>query len=111
VKLGEAAKLFLAGVAWRLGIRSAGRTLAAGLSSTDEDNRLIAGMLLVRGGKRAIPLLNEELRSPRNLPLLLRVMGDVAPNTFRDTLERYSRDEDPKVSRAAKDALRAAPRA
>jgi hypothetical protein len=92
-------------------MRTAGRVLAAGLSSADENSRLIAGMLLVRGGKRAIPLLTEELRNPRNLPLLLRVMGDVAPSTFRDTLERYSRNEDPKVSRAAKDALRAAPRA
>ena len=104
-------KLFVAGAAWRLGIRAAGRVLASGLSSADENNRLVAGMLLVRGGKRAIPLLTEELRSPRNLPLLLRVMGDVAPDTFRDTLERYSRDADPKVSRAAKDALRAAPQA
>jgi len=111
VRLGESVKLLVAGAAWRLGLRRAGRVLAAGLSSADESNRLMAGMMLVRGGSRAIPILEEELKKPRNLPLLLRVMGDAAPDVFRETLERYSLDADPKVSRAAKDAMRAAPHA
>lgn len=111
MRFGEAVKLLVAGAAWRLGLRRAGRVLAAGLSSRDESNRLMAGMMLVRGGRRAIPILEEELENPRNLPLLLRVMGDTAPDAFRETLERYSQDDDPSVSRAAKDAMRAAPRA
>jgi hypothetical protein len=106
VKVGESAKLFAANAAWRLGSRRAGKRLVDGLASSDENNRLIAGMLLVRAGKGAVPLLAEELRHPRNLPLLLRIMGDVAPEEFRDVLERHASHPDPMVARAAKDALR-----
>jgi hypothetical protein len=107
VRVGESAKLFAANAAWRLGSESAGRTPVRALASSDENNRVIAGMFLVRGGERAVPLLAEELQHPGNLPMLLRVMGDVAPEQFRSTLESYAGDEDPKVSRAARDALRA----
>jgi hypothetical protein len=107
VKLGESAKLFVAGAAWKAGSQAAGRLLVGGLASTDENNRLIAGMLLVRGGRRAIPLLEQELEHPRNLPMLLHVMGDVAPDAFKDILERFAADSDPQVSRAARDALKA----
>ena len=89
------------------GSASAGRLLVDGLSSPDESSRTIAGMFLVRGGERAAPLLDEELEQPRNLPMLLRVMGDTAPERFRPVLERYATSDDPKISRAAQDALRA----
>ena len=107
MRLGEAAKLFAANAAWRAGSASAGRLLVDGLSSPDESNRTIAGMFLVRGGERAAPLLDEELEQPRNLPMLLRVMGDTAPERFRPVLERYATSDDPQISRAAQDALRA----
>ena len=92
---------------WKARSQAAGRLLVGGLASTDENNRLIAGMLLVQGGRRAIPLLEEELKHPRNLPMLLHVMGDVAPDAFKNTLERYAADPDPQVSRAARAALKA----
>ncbi len=108
MKLGESAALFAAAAAWRLGSRAAGRRLVAGLSSADDESRQIAGMLLVKGGTRAAPLLADELRQPRNLPHLLRVIGDAAPNAFTAELERYAASDDEAVRQAARDALRAA---
>lgn len=108
MKLGEATALFGAAAAWRLGSRAAGRRLVDGLSSADEESRQIAGMLLVRAGARAAPLLAEELKQPRNLPHLLRVMGDAAPQVFATELERYAVSDDAAVRQAARDALRAA---
>lgn len=108
MKVGESAALFAAAAAWRLGSRAAGRRLVAGLSSTDDESRQIAGMLLVKGGARAAPLLAEELRQPRNLPHLLRVIGDAAPAAFAAELERYAASDDEAVRQAARDALRAA---
>lgn len=108
MKVGESAALFAAAAAWRLGSRAAGRRLVDGLSADDEQSRLIAGMLLVKGGARAAPLLADELRHPRNLPHLLRVIGDAAPAAFTAELERYAAADDAEVRQAARDALRAA---
>jgi hypothetical protein len=108
VKVGESAALFAAAAAWRLGSRAAGRRLVDGLSSADEESRQIAGMLIVKAGARAEPLLAEELKHPRNLPHLLRVIGDAAPTAFTAELERYAASDDEAVRQAARDALRAA---
>lgn len=102
------AALLAAAAAWRLGVTAAGRKLVDALSSADENERLIAGMMLVKGGDKAVPLLRDELQHPRNLPHLLRVIGDAAPEAFKDTLEHYMSHEDPAVRRAAQDALKAA---
>ena len=108
MNVGESAVLFASAAAFRLGSTTAGRRLVAGLSSSDDESRVIAGMLLVRAGARAVPLLAEELRQPRNLPHLLRVIGDAAPRAFAADLERYAGAVDPVVRQAARDALRAA---
>jgi hypothetical protein len=108
VSVGGSAALFAAAAAWKLGLPGAGRRLVAGLGSDDEQERLIAGMLLVRAGERAVPLLRGALEHPRHLPHLLRVIGDAAPKAFAAELERYAASDDPAVRRAAQDALRAA---
>lgn len=108
MKLGATAALFGAAAAWRLGSQAAGRRLIDGLASDDENTRTVAGILLVKAGRRAEPLLAEALRHPRNLPHLLRVIGDAAPTAFTAELERYAGSGDEAVRQAARDALRAA---
>jgi hypothetical protein len=107
VKLGEAVKLFFANGIWRAsGARIAGRALIDGLASSDENNRLIAGMFLARGGKKAAPLFREVLEGEAVSPLLLRVIGDSGNKDFEHVLERYAAGSDPRLGRAAADALR-----
>jgi hypothetical protein len=107
VRLSEVAALFAANLVWRVsGAGWAARRLVAGLASTDETARTVAAILIVRGGRRAVPWLREELARPRNLPVLIGVMGDAAPDEFRADLERLARAPEPDVARAAAGALR-----
>lgn len=104
--LARAVWLFVSNVVWRLGgLRAAGRVLVRALGSKDETTRTIAGMLLVQAGKKSAPLLQEALDKRENLPVVLTVIGSLGDGKFEPELRRFSRDADPDVARAAKDAL------
>jgi hypothetical protein len=104
--LARAGWLFVSNALWRLGgLRAAGRVLVRALDSKDETNRTIAGMLLVRAGKKSEPLLQEALDKRENLPVVLTVIGSIGDSKFEPELSRFSRDADPDVAKAAKDAL------
>ncbi|MCC6713898.1 MAG: hypothetical protein IT496_01595 [Gammaproteobacteria bacterium] len=106
MKLGEAVKLFAAHCLWRVtGAKSAGRVLIRGLTSSEENNRLIAGMLLVRSGAKASPLYREALERGSPPPLLLRVIGDGGVRDLHSQIARYLDSNDPNVARAAAYAL------
>jgi hypothetical protein len=104
--LARAVWLFVSNVVWRLGgLRAAGRVLVRALGSEDETTRTIAGMLLVRAGKKSEPLLQEALDKRENLPVVLTVIGSLGDSKFEPELRRFSRDADPDVAKAAKEAL------
>lgn len=88
------------------GFRPAGRALVHALGSDDENVRVIAGMALVRNGRRAEPLLEEALERRENLPMVLAVLGDIGDPTCEPVLARFAADQDPETARAAHDALR-----
>lgn len=103
MKWGEAAAIFSAFGAWRLtGSARAGAVLARALASPDETNRTAAGMLLVRGGVRALPLLRENLQQGVAVALSLRVLGDIGGPEATALIEPYQRDRDPQVAAAAR---------
>ncbi len=85
--------------------RSAGRALVKALGSTDEDERAIAGMLLVQGGKRAEPLVADAIRRREHLPIVLLIAGDIGASSLEPDLRHLTTDQDPDVARAASDAL------
>lgn len=102
MKWGEAATVFSAFGVWRVtGSARAGAVLARALASPDETNRTAAGILLVRGGVRALPLLRENLHQGVAVALSLRVMGDIGGPEAAALIEPYQRDQDPKVAAAA----------
>jgi hypothetical protein len=103
VKWGEAAAVFTAFGAWRIaGSARAGAVLARALASPDETNRTAAGILLVRGGARALPLLRDNLHRGVAVVLSLRVLGDIGGPEAAALIEPYQRDKDPKVAAAAR---------
>jgi hypothetical protein len=106
VKLSGAARLFLLRALWRGGLTSAGRALVDALGAADEDLRTMAGMFLVQGGKRAIPLLRAAVARREHLPLVLRMAGDVGASELKSEIEGFVADADPAVAQAARDALR-----
>ena len=97
-------RLFAANLCWRVtGARACGRTLVRGLSSPDENVRLIAGMLLVKGARRAAPLLREAMEAPS--PLLLRVVADAGVTDLEPRIAALLESTDPELSRSAREAL------
>lgn len=92
---------------WRAtGLKAAGRALVHALGSPDENIRTIAGMLLVRMRGRAVPLLREALARRENLVVALAILGDIGDRRCEPDLVQFTRDGDPEVARAARDALR-----
>jgi len=107
MRLSGAARLFLDNALWRLtGWRAAGRRLVEALGSEDEDVREIAGMLLVKAGRKARPLLEEALAKRQSLPLALTILGDIGDRKSAAKLQSFTQDRDPQVARSAQDALK-----
>ena len=103
----EVALVFACAAAWRAtGLRVAGRVLVRALGSEDENVRTIAGMFLVKAGKRSQPLLQEALGKRESLPIVLTILADIGDRKFERELQQFCQDEDPRVARAAREALR-----
>ena len=87
------------------GLRPAGRALVRALGSEDENVRTIAGMFLVRSGRRAEPVLEEALARRENVPLVLTILGDIGDPASEQILRRFAVDPDPETAHAAREAL------
>lgn len=106
MNLGSAAKVYANNAVWRTtGAHSAGRALVRALASGDESVRMLAGMLLVQGGRRALPLLREAIARGEGLPELLTVLADVGTREDAALLRRLAPHPDPAVARAARDGM------
>ena len=107
MRLAETAKLFAAYGLWRAtGWAVAGRTLIGALGSPDANNRMIAGMFLVKGGRLALPLVAEALEKGRGLPLILNVAGDLGHTELAPLVERYTGAPDARIAQQAAIALK-----
>jgi HEAT repeat protein len=89
-----------------LGFTSAGRALVNALGSPDKNIRSIAGMLLVKSGKRAEPLLLEATNRRESLPMVLTVLGSIGDPAVIPQLRQFTEDENPDVAKAAQEALK-----
>ncbi len=107
MRLDAVARVWLQSLVWRAtGWRPAGRAVVRALESPDPNVRTIAGMLLVRAGPRAEPLLLEAVAARRSLPLVTQILADIGDPRLEPTLVALSRDHDPEVARVAREALR-----
>lgn len=91
-----------------LGVRQAGEALIRALESDSPNTtqrQMVAGILLVRSGRRASRILEDALRAGRASPMLIRVAGDTGLAELKPLLERYCQSTDPAVARAAREAL------
>ena len=108
MNIAKAAQLFVSRAVWNVtGLNVAGRTLIHALDSEDEDIRTIAGIFLVRTGRRAEPLLEEALHKGQYLPMVINVLGSIGDPRIVSELRPFTEDSDPEVARAAQDAIRA----
>jgi len=78
----------MAGASWRLfGSRRAGETLLEALSGDDEQNRMLAGMSLVKAGQRSLRLIEKKVNDEQGSVSLIRLLPDVGGEDARDLLE------------------------
>src|SRR5260370_37243378 len=103
----RAAGLFAANSIWRVtGSQTAGRTLVNALAASDSNLRTIAGMLIVRGGQKAVPLIEEAIHRQLNLPQVLVMEGDVGAKQLQPQLQNVTGHPTPQISRATRDGLK-----
>ena len=106
MRIGQVLSLFASNLIWRTtGLKSAGRKLVNNLDSPDEEVKVIAGMLLVKAGRRAEPLLLEALQGNQNVPMVLTILGDIGDWRYLPELHKFSQDPSPEVAQAAQAAL------
>lgn len=86
--------------------RVMGRPLVDALGSKDEDERMIAGILLTKAGRRAEPLLEEALKDGRHRPAVIAVLGSIGDPAMVPELRPFERSKDPEVASAARNAIR-----
>lgn len=103
--------LLAVGAVWLLtGAAAAGRALTRAITDGGEDERTLAGMLLVRAGDRSVPVVTEAILSGRGSTALIDVLASIGSQAARDALVRVSRAAapavDPAVAAAAAEALR-----
>jgi hypothetical protein len=87
------------------GSQAAGRRLVSSLRSADETERMVAGTLLLRAGRSAVPLLREALLQGSASPMVMNLAADLDARELAPFIARYLRDTDPERAQAATDAL------
>ena len=99
-------KVLLAGTAWRtFGSSDAGQTLLEAMSGGDEQERMLAGMSLVKAGDRSIGLVQRAIASGRASPEIIRLLADVGGSKARSILNEVAAGEPGELKGAAEQSL------
>ncbi len=99
-------KLLAAGAMWRLfGVASAARALLDGVSSGDEEEMALAGILLVQAGDRSVTPVGQRIADRAAPGELFDVLVSIGSGTARTELEALSATSRTDVRVAARAAL------
>ena len=106
----SAGRVFAAGLSWRLfGSRRAGVTLLQAMSDEDEQNRMLAGMSLVKAGQRSLRLvekkINDEKGGEKGSVPLIRLLPDIGGEEARKLLEVIAARESGDMAEAAAECI------
>jgi hypothetical protein len=105
VSLGGSVKVIGAGLAWRtVGSESAGYALLEAFSGADEQEKMLAGISLVKAGERSIGLIEKAGKTGRLTPDVVRVLADIGGTKSRTLLTELSDSAGP-VGTAATESL------
>ena len=94
-----------AGLAWRtVGSDSAGYALLEAFSGDDEQEKMLAGISLVKAGERSIGLIEKADQTGRLTPEVVRLLADIGGPRSRALLGDLSGSAGP-VGTAARESL------
>jgi len=87
VKIGGSLKVIGAGISWRrLGHAGSGRRLLQAVGGDDEQDRLLAGMALVRAGERSIGLIESAIQAGTAPTQAVQILADIGGERARSVL-------------------------
>lgn len=96
----------MAGVSWRLiGSRRAGEILLNALSGDDEQNRMLAGMSLVKAGQRSLRLIENKINDEKGSVPLILLLPDIGGEDARDLLEIIAARNSGDMAEAATECI------
>lgn len=102
MKLGRSINVIRAGVAWRaFGSDGAGVTLLEAVSGDDEQERMLAGMSLVKAGERSVALIEQAHASGRATVPMVRILADLGGLRARRLLTEIAEEPGPLADAAA----------
>ena len=105
MNIGRSANLIRAGLAWRaFGSSGAGATLIDAMAGEDEQERMLAGMSLVKAGERSLDLIGEAYASGNATPQMVRLVADIGGPQSRPMLAKMTASPGP-LADAASDSL------
>ena len=98
-------KVLVAGVLWRtFGLATSAATLLEAFAGEHEQNRMLAGMSLVRAGERSFDLIADEIAAGRASPRLLRLLPDIDHERARTLITPLAGGEG-ELASAAQDCI------
>jgi radical SAM superfamily enzyme with C-terminal helix-hairpin-helix motif len=99
------AALLAAGATWRLtGVPAAGRALVTAATTGDENDQVLARMMLVKAGNRSVPIVTGTLLADPAATALVDVLASIGTEEARQALRKLSHDAQHRE--AATEALR-----
>ena len=74
---------------WRLfGTRRSAETLFDAMSGESEQNRMLAGISLVKGGRRSFDFIEQKVEAGDATPPVIRLLSDIDASAARDVFNR-----------------------
>jgi hypothetical protein len=105
MSLGGSLKVIGAGLAFRsAGAEGAGYALLDAFSGEDEQEKMLAGISLVKAGERSIDLIEKARKASRLTPEVVRLLADIGGPRSRTLLTELSSEAGP-VATAARESL------
>ena len=102
----SAGRVIAAGLSWRLfGSRCAGVALLQAMSEEDEQNRMLAGMSLVKGGQRSLRLIEKKINDEKGSVPLIRLLPDIGGEEARSLLEVIAARKSGDMAEAATECI------
>ncbi len=99
-------RIIAAGASWRLfGSAAAAETLLDAVSGDDEQNRMLAGISLVKAGQRSFELIRKKIDAGEATPAVIRLLPDIAGEKARPMLEQVAAGGDGEKSAAATECV------
>lgn len=93
----------MAGAAWRLfGSKKSAEKLLDAMEGGDEQNRMLAGMSLVKAGKRSFDLIEQKIEAGEATPPVVCLLPDLDGPRTRQVIARILADGPDELHEAAR---------